>query len=167
MLNNRQNFSSGDFVVYPTHGVGRIKSIETQEVSGCELSLYVIEFEKERMTLKLPVAKAGLAGLRRLSSQKAMGQAMTTLKQPGKVKRALWSKRAQEYESKINSGDPISIAEVIRDLHRKNSMEEQSYSERQILKEAMDRLVSELAAINSMDPSEARKEIEKMLFAAA
>jgi CarD family transcriptional regulator len=125
-------FRPDDFVVYPAHGVGRIISIDQQEVAGIELEMFVISFEKDKMTLRVPIAKAGAVGMRALSSADIVGKAMDTLKGRARVKRAMWSRRAQEYEQKINSGDLISIAEVVRDLHRNDDQREQSYSERQL-----------------------------------
>ena len=162
----KPGFSSGDFVVYPTHGVGRIIAIETQEISGCNLQLFVIRFEKERMTLRVPVEKAKSSGLRRLSSRDRMEAAMTTLRSPAKVNRAMWSRRAQEYEAKINSGDPVSIAEVVRDLFRSSEQPEQSYSERQIYQSALNRLARELAAVEKIDDKAAAERLEEVLKAA-
>ena len=159
-------FSNGDYVVYPAHGVGRITGVETQSVAGDELQVYVIAFDKDRMTLRLPVAKSTAAGLRSLSSQKQMEQALRVLKTRTRVRRTMWSRRAQEYETKINSGDPSSIAEVIRDLHRNTSQADQSYSERQIYKAALDRFTRELAAIEKIEEQAAVSRIEELLTAA-
>ena len=159
-------FSEGDYVVYPTHGVGRILCIETQEISGITIDLIVIKFEKDRMTLRVPVDKAHKSGLRRLSSRKMMDSALTTLKGRSRVKRTMWSRRAQEYEAKINSGDPVSIAEVVRDLHRADDQPEQSYSERQMYQAALDRLARELAALERIDEAAAAEKLEKLLKAA-
>ena len=153
-------FRKGDFVVYPTHGVGKVLGVETQEVSGHSLQLIIIHFEKDRMTLRVPVAKAKNSGLRKLSSRKVMDAALQTLKGRSRVKRAMWSRRAQEYEAKINSGDPVSIAEVVRDLHRNAGQPDQSFSERQIYEQALDRLAAEVAAIDRSDKPAA---IEKLL----
>ena len=125
-------FEKGDFVVYPTHGVGRVVDIEAKEIAGHKLGLFVISFEQERMMLRVPVAKAKISGLRKLSSRKIMENALVNLKVRSRVTRAMWNRRAQEYEAKINSGDPVSIAEVVRDLHRNANQPDQSYSERQI-----------------------------------
>jgi CarD family transcriptional regulator len=159
-------FRKGDFVVYPTHGVGRVLGIETQEISGHTLHVIIINFDKDRMTLRVPVAKAKNSGLRRLSTRKIMDTALATLKGRSRVKRAMWSRRAQEYEAKINSGDPVSIAEVVRDLHRNADQPDQSYSERQIYQAALDRLVRELAAVESIDESAATQKLEQLLKAA-
>jgi len=159
-------FKKGDFVVYPTHGVGKVMGIETQQISGISLQVITILFDKDRMTLRVPVAKAKNSGLRKLSSKKIMDSAMQTLKGRSRVKRAMWSRRAQEYEAKINSGDPVSIAEVVRDLHRNADQPDQSYSERQIYQAALDRLVRELAAVEAIDENAATKKLEQVLRAA-
>lgn len=159
-------FNAGDYVVYPTHGVGRVMALEIQEIAGIKLQLYVIGFEKDRMTLRVPVAKALKSGLRKLSTRKVMESALTTLRGRARVKRTMWSRRAQEYEAKINSGDPVSIAEVVRDLHRNASQPDQSYSERQIYEAALDRLAAELAAVERIDPQAAAKRLESLLEAA-
>ncbi len=165
-MSARPDFSKGDFVVYPTHGVGKIKGVETKEYAGQKLRLFVIHFDKERMTLRVPVGKANDAGLRRLSSRKVMDTALRTLKGRSRVKRIMWSRRAQEYEAKINSGNPVSIAEVVRDLHRKAGEPDQSYSERLIYQAALERLVRELAAVEKIDESDASSRLEKVLQAA-
>ncbi len=159
-------FSEGDFVVYPTHGVGKVVGIERQEVAGHKLRLFVILFEGERMTLRVPVDKVEHSGLRKLSSKKIMDSAMVTLKGRARVKRTMWSRRAQEYEAKINSGDPISIAEVVRDLHRREDQPDQSFSERQIYEQAIDRLASEVAAVDKIDMEKATSKLEKLLLVA-
>jgi CarD family transcriptional regulator len=159
-------FRGGDYVVYPTHGVGKVMGIETQEISGVSLQVIIINFDKDRMTLRVPVAKAKNSGLRRLSTRKVMETALATLKGRSRVKRAMWSRRAQEYEAKINSGDPVSIAEVVRDLHRNADQPDQSYSERQIYQAALDRLVRELAAVESIDERAATQKLEQVLKAA-
>src|SRR6195256_2860309 len=159
-------FEKGDFVVYPTHGVGKVIDIEAKEIAGHRLDLFVISFEQERMMLRVPVAKAKISGLRKLSSRKIMETALATLKGRSRVKRAMWSRRAQEYEAKINSGDPVSIAEVVRDLHRNADQPDQSYSERQIYQAALDRLVRELAAVESIDETAATQRLEQVLKAA-
>ena len=159
-------FADGDYVVYPTHGVGRVLGIESQEISGISLDLIVIKFEKDRMTLRVPVNKAQDSGLRKLSSRKMMDSALTTLKGRSRVKRTMWSRRAQEYEAKINSGDPVSIAEVVRDLHRGADQPDQSYSERQMYQAALDRLARELAAVEKIDELAAAEKLEQLLTAA-
>lgn len=162
----KMDFKTGDMVVYPTHGVGRVEGVEKREIAGHNLDLVVIKFTRDRMTLRVPVAKAPTSGLRRLSTQKVMKDALTRLKGRARVKRTMWSRRAQEYEAKINSGDPISIAEVVRDLHRKVDQPDQSFSERQIYEAALDRLVCELAAVEKIDHDKAAEKLEEMLMAA-
>ncbi|GGH30365.1 transcriptional regulator, CarD family [Cribrihabitans marinus] len=156
-------FRPNDYVVYPAHGVGQIISIEEQEVAGHKLELFVISFEKDKMTLRVPTHKATESGLRSLSSPDVIGQAMKTLKGKAKVKRAMWSRRAQEYEQKINSGDLISIAEVVRDLHRTDDQREQSYSERQLYEAALERLTREVAAVSGNDELAAAKQVDEVL----
>ncbi len=164
-MSKENSFQEGDHIVYPTHGVGLIKGIEEAEISGMSLKLFVIEFAHEKMTLRVPVAKAKRSGMRPLSSPKIMKSALETLKGRARVKRTMWSRRAQEYEAKINSGDPVSIAEVVRDLHRAADQPDQSYSERQIYEAARDRLVRELAAIEAIDHEAANERLEKLLVA--
>lgn len=156
-------FAINDFVVYPTHGVGKITGVEKQEISGMDLELFVVEFDKDKMVLRVPLAKAEGSGMRKLSSPQKMTTALTTLKGRARIKRTMWSRRAQEYEAKINSGDPISIAEVIRDLHRSANQPEQSYSERQIYEAALERLARELAAVERIDEEAAAGRLEGML----
>ncbi len=160
------NCNPGDFVVYPTHGVGKVVSIETQNIAGHELKLYVISFARDRMTLRVPVSKAATAGLRTLSTRKVMDNALTTLKGRARTKRSMWSRRAQEYEAKINSGNPVFIAEVVRDLHRNADQPDQSFSERQIYESARDRLACELAAVEKIDMTSATEKLEELLTAA-
>ncbi|MEL7212682.1 MAG: CarD family transcriptional regulator [Pseudomonadota bacterium] len=159
----KSEFSPNDFVVYPAHGVGKIVSIEEQEVAGMTLELFVISFEKDKMTLRVPTNKATEVGMRSLSSPDVVSKAMTTLKGKAKVKRAMWSRRAQEYEQKINSGDLIAIAEVVRDLHRTDDQREQSYSERQLYEAALERLTREIAAVDNGDEAAAAKQIGDVL----
>ena len=159
-------FKPGDFVVYPTHGVGKVVSVEIQEIAGHRLKLFVISFDRDRMTLRVPVTKASTSGLRKLSSRKMMDNAMTILKGQAHVKRTMWSRRAQEYETKINSGDPISIAEVVRDLFRNVGQPDQSFSERQIYEVALERLAGEFAAVDGVDKEKATEKIETVLQAA-
>ncbi|MBV9654930.1 MAG: CarD family transcriptional regulator [Acetobacteraceae bacterium] len=146
-----EKFAEGDHVVYPTHGVGKVDRIATEEIAGHKLELIHITFEENRMTLRVPVAKARSAGLRKLATRKLFDEALTVLKGRARVKRTMWSRRAQEYEAKINSGDPLAIAEVVRDLHRNAGQPDQSFSERQIYEAAMDRLAAELAALDQTD----------------
>lgn len=157
------DFAAGDHVVYPTHGVGKILRIERQLIAGFELELMVVEFERDKMTVRVPLSKVNSVGIRKLSSPQKMKSALETLKGRARVKRAMWSRRAQEYEAKINSGDPVSIAEVVRDLHRNAGQPDQSYSERQIYESALDRLVRELAAVERIDEDSAGKKLEKIL----
>jgi CarD family transcriptional regulator len=166
MTKKISEFKTGDFVVYPTHGVGLIKGTETQIVAGTELDLLVIDFEQDRMTLRIPVGKARTSGLRRLSSRKQMDAALQKLKGRAKVRRTMWSRRAQEYEAKINSGDPVSIAEVVRDLRRSSNQADQSYSERQMYQAALDRLAREFAKIEQIDEIAAVDRLEKLMDAA-
>ncbi len=159
-------YAAGDYVVYPTHGVGRVMGVQSQEIAGDKLELIIIKFDKDRMTLRVPVAKANNSGLRKLSSRKLMDTALQTLKGRSRAKRTMWSRRAQEYEAKINSGDPVAIAEVVRDLHRAEDQPEQSYSERQMYQAALERLARELAALEKIDEIKAAEKLEKLLSAA-
>ncbi|SMP13323.1 CarD family transcriptional regulator [Shimia sagamensis] len=163
----KNEFSPNEFVVYPAHGVGQIISIEEQEVAGMQLELFVISFEKDKMTLRVPTNKATEIGMRGLSSPDVIEQAMRTLKGKAKVKRAMWSRRAQEYEQKINSGDLIAIAEVVRDLHRTDDQREQSYSERQLYEAALERLTREVAAVADGDEAAAAKKVDDVLVSRA
>jgi CarD family transcriptional regulator len=156
-------FRPNDFVVYPAHGVGRIVSIDEQEVAGLRLEMFVISFEKDKMTLRVPTHKASAVGMRSLSSPDIVSKAMDTLKGRARVKRAMWSRRAQEYEQKINSGDLISIAEVVRDLHRTDDQREQSYSERQLYEAALERLTREVAAVDGIDERQAHMIVGEVL----
>ena len=161
-----RKFRKGEHIVYPAHGVGKIIAIEKEEIAGMELELYVIDFDKEKMTLRVPVAKVDQLQMRSLSPPNIMSTAMTTLKGRARIKRTMWSRRAQEYEAKINSGDPVSIAEVVRDLHRAEDQPEQSYSERQIYESALGRLAREVAAVEKIDEDAAIAKLEKTLKAA-
>jgi CarD family transcriptional regulator, regulator of rRNA transcription len=160
-------FKAGDFVVYPAHGVGSIRGVEEQDIAGTKIELFVISFDKEKMTLRVPTAKAEAVGMRRLASPDILKDAMRTLKGRARIKRTMWSRRAQEYEAKINSGDLISIAEVVRDLHRATGQPEQSYSERQLYEAALDRMARELAAVEQIDEEQAIKRLETALLKAA
>ena len=161
------SFDVGDYVVYPKHGVGRVIELQRQEIAGMQLELYVLRFEKERMTLRVPTNKAESVGMRKLSSDKTLREALDTLTGKPRVKRTMWSRRAQEYEAKINSGDLVSIAEVVRDLFRAEDQPEQSYSERQIFEAASSRLARELAAMEEVDEATALKKILRILNEAA
>jgi CarD family transcriptional regulator len=155
MTISAEKFSAGEFVVYPSHGVGRITAIEEQVVAGFKLELYVIHFEQEKMTLRVPTQKAASVGLRRLAETGIVDKAMSTLKGRARVKRTMWSRRAQEYEAKINSGDLVALAEVVRDLYRSENQPEQSYSERQLFEAALDRMSRELSAVEAITAEEA------------
>src|SRR5678815_969311 len=157
------SFDVGDYVVYPKHGVGRVIELQSTDIAGMELELYVLRFEKERMTLRVPTNKAESVGMRKLSSTATMQEALTTLKGKPRIKRTMWSRRAQEYEAKINSGDLVSIAEVVRDLHRAEDQPEQSYSERQLYEMALDRMAREVAAIERIDRDAAIGMLNKSL----
>lgn len=159
----RQGFKTSEFIVYPAHGVGQIVSIEEQEVAGFKLELFVITFAKDKMTLRVPTAKIAQVGMRKLSEAPVVAKAMTVLTGRARIKRTMWSRRAQEYEAKINSGDLIAIAEVVRDLYRSETQPEQSYSERQLYEQALDRMARELAAVEKYTEAEAVKAIEAQL----
>lgn len=161
--NDNFDFKAGDNVVYPAHGVGQIEGVETQTIAGMEINLYVVGFERDRMRLKIPVGKAEASGLRKLSSSDRLDDALETLKGRSRVRRTMWSRRAQEYETKINSGDPVSIAEVLRDLKRSNDDTEQSYSERQIYQSALERLAREVAAVDNITEDKATEKLEDMM----
>ena len=162
-LTQRQGFKTNEFVVYPAHGVGQILAIEEQEIAGAKLELLVINFMKDKMTLRVPTAKVANVGMRKLSEPALVKRALETLKGRARVKRTMWSRRAQEYEAKINSGDIVAIAEVVRDLYRSESQPEQSYSERQLYEAALDRLSREIAVVQHVTETEAVKEIEGQL----
>jgi CarD family transcriptional regulator len=165
--NRKLDFKAGDHVVYPTHGVGRIVKVEEQEVTGITLELFVITFDKDKMTLRVPTAKAKAVGMRKLASPDIVNNALNTLKGRARIKRTMWSRRAQEYEAKINSGDLVAIAEVVRDLHRASGQPEQSYSERQLYESALDRMAREVAAIERIDRDAAIGILTKSLQKAA
>ena len=162
-LTQRQGFKTNEFVVYPAHGVGQILAIEEQEIAGAKLELFVINFMKDKMTLRVPTAKVANVGMRKLSEPALVKRALETLKGRARIKRTMWSRRAQEYEAKINSGDIVAIAEVVRDLYRSDSQPEQSYSERQLYEAALDRLSREIAVVQHVTETEAVKEIEGQL----
>ncbi len=159
----RQGFKTNEFIVYPAHGVGQIVAIEEQEVAGAKLELFVINFIKDKMTLRVPTAKIASVGIRKLAEGPIVKKALETLKGRARIKRTMWSRRAQEYEAKINSGDIVAIAEVVRDLYRSESQPEQSYSERQLYEAALDRLSREISAVQRVTETEAVKEIEAAL----
>jgi CarD family transcriptional regulator len=159
----RHGFRTNEYIVYPAHGVGRIVSIEEQEIAGAKLELFVINFEKDKMTLRVPTAKLASVGMRKLAEEKTVKRALATLKGKARVKRTMWSRRAQEYEAKINSGDLVSIAEVVRDLYRSEAQPEQSYSERQLYEAALDRMAREIAAVEKLDEASAVAKIDDLL----
>ena len=159
----RQGFRTGEYVVYPAHGVGQIKAIEEQVVAGHKLELFVISFEQDKLILRVPITKIASAGMRKLAATDTIGHALKTVTGRARIKRTMWSRRAQEYEAKINSGDLISISEVVRDLHRADNQPEQSYSERQLYEAALDRMAREISAVNRISSTESVVLIEKHL----
>ena len=159
----RQGFKTGEFIVYPSHGVGKIVGIEEQEIAGLTLELFVIEFEQDKMVLRVPTAKADSVGMRKISSDEIIAKALKTLQGRARVKRTMWSRRAQEYEAKINSGDLVSVSEVVRDLFRAEDQPEQSYSERQLYEQALDRMAREIAAVEKVSVTESVQKIEENL----
>lgn len=156
-------FNSGEFVVYPAHGVGKVADISTQKIGGAELELIVVNFDKDKMTLRVPLSKAESVGLCKISETPVMDEALGVLKGKAKVRKIMWSRRAQEYENKINSGSPVAIAEVVRDLYRRENLSEQSYSERQIYEQALDRLANEYAICNNISAGDATKKLLDIL----
>jgi CarD family transcriptional regulator len=166
-VNQRHGFKANEFVVYPAHGVGRIVGIEEQEIAGISLELFVITFDKEKLTLRVPTGKLASVGMRKLADETLVKKAMDTLKGRARIKRTMWSRRAQEYVAKINSGDLISIAEVVRDLYRSEAQPEQSYSERQLYEDALDRMARELAAVEKLDERGAVQRITEILSKSA
>ena len=156
-------FNSGEFVVYPAHGVGKVADISTQKIGVAELELIVVNFDKDKMTLRVPLSKAESVGLRKISETPVMDEALGVLKGKAKVRKIMWSRRAQEYENKINSGSPVAIAEVVRDLYRRENLSEQSYSERQIYEQALDRLANEYAICNNISAGDATKKLLDIL----
>lgn len=156
-------FNTGEYVVYPTHGVGKISNVTKQNIAGSELECIVINFEKDKMTQYVPTTKIANVGLRKISDEKTMQEAFETLKGKAKVRKVMWSRRAQEYENKINSGNPVAIAEVIRDLYRSENLAEQSYSERQIYEQAVERLASEISVCNNCSIDEANNKLIDIL----
>jgi CarD family transcriptional regulator len=159
----RQGFKTNEFIVYPAHGVGQIVAIEEQEVAGARLELFVINFVKDKMTLRVPTSKVASVGMRKLGETPMVKRALETLKGRARIKRTMWSRRAQEYDAKINSGDIVAIAEVVRDLYRSETQPEQSYSERQLYERALGRLSGEVAVVHRITETEAIKEIEAAL----
>jgi CarD family transcriptional regulator len=159
----KATFRANEFIVYPAHGVGQITAIEEQEVAGFKLELYVISFAKDKMTLKVPTPKVTAVGMRKLAEADVVKKALDTLTGRARVKRTMWSRRAQEYEAKINSGDLVAIAEVVRDLYRSEVQPEQSYSERQLYEAALDRMAREIAVVQKLTETESLKVIEGQL----
>jgi CarD family transcriptional regulator len=159
----RHGFKTNEWIVYPAHGVGRIVSIEEQEIAGMSLELFVITFEKDKMTLRVPTGKCASVGMRKLAEDGVVKRAMETLKGKARIKRTMWSRRAQEFEQKINSGDLVSIAEVVRDLFRAETQPEQSYSERQLYEAALDRMAREIAAVEKIDERGAVQRLTEVL----
>ena len=166
-VSQRHGFKATEFIVYPAHGVGKIVGIEEQEIAGMALELFVINFEKEKLTLRVPTGKLASVGMRKLSEEPVVKKAMETLKGRARVKRTMWSRRAQEYVAKINSGDLVSIAEVVRDLYRSEAQPEQSYSERQLYEDALDRMAREIAAVEKLDERGAVQRITDVLSKSA
>lgn len=163
----RKGFRTNEYIVYPAHGVGRIVGIQEEEIAGAKLELFVINFEKDKMTLRVPTSKLDAVGMRKLSDDSIVKKALSTLKGKARIKRTMWSRRAQEYEAKINSGDLIAIAEVVRDLYRSDSQPEQSYSERQLYEAALDRMAREIAAVQKLDEATALQQIDEVLSKSA
>lgn len=161
----RHGFRTNECIVYPSHGVGKITQIEEQEIAGMSLELFVVDFEKDKMTLRVPVAKAATVGMRKLANEATVGKAFDTVKGRARVKRTMWSRRAQEYEAKINSGDLIAISEVVRDLYRSPDQPEPSYSERQLYEAAMDRMSREISTVEKTTQSETVTKIEQIIEA--
>ena len=159
----KDGFLPDQYVVYPSHGVGKVIEIEKREIAGQMLEMYVIEFEKEKMTQRVPVGKIKENGVRKVSTKNQLKEIFEILTGKAKIRRTMWSRRAQEYEQKINSGDLIAIAEVVRDLHRKDDQREQSYSERQLYEAALERLTREIAAIEKTDEQKAIEKMETIL----
>ena len=158
------SFATGDYVVYPSHGVGQITGVRMEDIAGHRLEMYVVSFEHERLTLRVPVARAANSGMRKLSSRDKIQSALNALKAKPRPRRAvMWSRRAQEYEAKINSGDLIAIAEVVRDLFRSDTQPEQSYSERQLYEAALDRMSREISSVSKISETEAIRQIEQNL----
>ena len=156
-------FNAGEYVVYPTHGVGKVADVTKQNIAGSELELLVVNFDKDKMTLRIPTSKIQHVGLRKISDDKTMNEAFATLKGKAKIRKIMWSRRAQEYENKINSGNPVAIAEGMRDLYRNENIAEQSYSERQIYEQAVSRLASEVSIYSNCSMDEANKKLLDIL----
>ena len=160
----KDHFNIGDLVIYPKHGVGEIKSVSNIEVSNIQTTCYIIQMEQDKLIIRVPVNKQKEVGLRKIATKKKIEEVFNILEQKPKIRKIMWSRRAQEYDSKIHSGDPVKIGEVIRDLFRKNNQPEQSYSERQMFQVALERLAREVAAIEKTDYFYATEKIEKILY---
>jgi len=156
-------FKIGETVVYPKHGVGEIVKIESMEIANIRTIFFVVKMEQSKLTIRVPIDKQEEVGLRKISSKKIITEVFDVLKLKPKIRRIMWSRRAQEYDTKIFSGDPINIAEVVRDLFRKNSQAEQSYSERQMFQVAIERLAREVAAVEKTDYFQSTEKIESIL----
>ena len=163
MKKKNNEFKVGEIVVYPKHGVGEIIKIENMEIGSIKTKFYVVKMEQAKLTIRVPIDKQDEVGLRKISSKKTVEDVFTTLKLKPKIRRIMWSRRAQEYETKIFSGEPIKIAEVVRDLFRKNSQSDQSYSERQMFQVAIERLAREVAAVEKTDYFQSTEKIEQIL----
>ena len=163
MSSKKIDFKNGETVVYPKHGVGEIIKTETMEIASIKTNFYVVKMEQSKLIIRVPLDKQEEVGLRKISSKKTMDEVFSTLKLKPKIRRIMWSRRAQEYDAKIYSGDPIKIAEVVRDLFRKNTQAEQSYSERQMFQVAIERLARELAAVEKTDYFQSTEKIESLL----
>ena len=163
-VKKNKEFKIGEVVVYPKHGVGEIIKLESMEVSSIKTKFYVVKMEQGKLTIRVPLDKQNEVGLRKISSKKIIDEVFNTLKLKPKIRRIMWSRRAQEYDTKILSGDPIRIGEVVRDLFRKNSQPEQSYSERQMFQVALERLAREVAAVEKTDYFQATEKIESTLY---
>ena len=164
---SKKSFKAGEHVVYPAHGVGVVTGVEKQEIAGSELEMFVIHFEADKLTLRVPVMKVNEVGMRKLSDKGLAKRALTLLKGKPRIKRTMWSRRAQEYESKINSGDLLLLAEVVRDLYRGEDQPEQSYSERQLYEAALERMAREIAAVHKSSHKEAVEHLEEVLSKSA
>ncbi len=162
-VKKKSEFQLGDVVVYPKHGVGEIISIDNMEIASIKTKFYVVKMEQSKLIIRVPLDKQEEVGLRKISSKKIIDEVYETLKLKPKIRRIMWSRRAQEYETKIFSGDPIKISEVVRDLFRKNSQSEQSYSERQMFQVAIERLAREVAAVEKTDYFQSTEKIELIL----
>lgn len=156
-------FNAGEYVVYPAHGVGKVADIAKQQIGGTELELLVVNFDKDKMTLRIPMSKVANVGLRKIAEEATINDALNVLKGKAKTKKIMWSRRALEYENKINSGNLVAIAEVVRDLYRNENVAEQSYSERQIYEQALDCLANEIAICDSISVDDANKKLLDIL----